>query len=85
MRSRSATSLLATATCCPLTPPSECPVVNRRYLDARLFTLALGGPDRVSQKINIKPSLALPYLMWTPEMAREMIRRWISLVPSNMV
>ena len=25
------------------------------------------------------------YLMWTPEMARLMISRWISLVPSKMV
>jgi hypothetical protein len=76
---------LATATCCPLTPPSECPVVNRRYLDARLFTLALGGPNRVSQEINTRPSLDLSYLIRTPEMARGMMRRWISLVPSKMV
>jgi hypothetical protein len=26
-----------------------------------------------------------PYLIWTPEMARLMIRRWISEVPSKMV
>jgi hypothetical protein len=31
--------------------------------------------------------LILPdgYLMWTPEMAREMTRRWISEVPSKIV
>jgi hypothetical protein len=43
-----------------------------------------GDKGRLPAAGPCSPAVSL-YLMWTPEIAREMTRRWISEVPSKIV
>jgi hypothetical protein len=44
-----------------------------------------GDKGRAPRLDPRSPAVNLDYWMWTPEIAREMTRRWISEVPSKMV
>ena len=63
--------------------------VERWHRDAKIYDIFEGTAEIqqlvIARAISGARSVALPaYLMWWPEMAREITRRWISAVPSKM-
>ena len=70
----------------PRMPPTRRASERRRWptLTSNVTLESAGVRAGSSERLSLAQAVS-SYLMWTPEIAREMTRRWISEVPSKIV